>query len=138
VSPAPEAPESSANIPEVEYVDRRWTIPKKIWDQILEMAANSGINYAELVCMLLEDGIKVAMRLPVEHARPAPAPPPWTAVRIEGPKDQLVAQVNMRQVPDTDEIVTIKGTHYVVRQRAWAVAGDGLVGFLRVEEFQTS
>lgn len=115
-----------------KYVDRRWSLPKSTWDQVLEMAATTGINYAELVCMLLEDGIKVRMRIPIESTRPDPPPPPWTVVHVEL-DGKVLGRINMRQVPGMDEIVTVDGKSYVVLQRAWVVDKGEASAYLRVQ-----
>jgi hypothetical protein len=118
------------------YVDRRWTVPKSLWEQILEMAATSGINYAELVVILLEDGVKLRMRLPVEAARspepPPPPPPPWSEVYVEE-GEKLLGRLRMRQVPAPQEMLTIDGSNYLVVQRAWSVKAGEAAAFLRVE-----
>lgn len=125
--------------PDDGYVDRRWSVPKSLWEQILEMAANSGINFAELVVILLEDGLKLRMRLPVEAARspepPPPPPPPWSTVYVEE-GDKRLGRLNMRQVPAPGEMLTIDGNHYMVEQRAWSVKAGEAVAFLRVEAWE--
>ena len=118
-----------------DYVDRRWSVPKNLWEQILELAASSGINYAELVCVLLEDGLKLRMRIPVENSRPEPPPPPWSEVCVEL-DGKVLGRLRMRQVPGVDEILTVDGKSYVVRQRAWTVVKGETSAYLRVEEFK--
>jgi hypothetical protein len=126
-----QAPEVAEEDP---YVDRRWSIPRALWDQILEMANNTGINYAELVCMLLEDGLKIRMRIPIESARPDPPPPPWTVVHVEL-DGRVLGRINMRQVPAPDEVMTVDGKVYLVTQRAWTVTKGDAEAYLRVEVF---
>ena len=117
-----------------EYVDRRWSLPKATWEQLLEMAASTGINFAELLVILLEDGLKLRMRMPVEASRPEPPPPPWSEVCVEL-NDKVLGRLKMRQVPGVDEILTVDGKSFVVRQRAWIVAKCEAQAYLRVEEF---
>lgn len=121
------------------YVDRRWSVPKYLWEQILEMSSTSGINHAELVCILLEDGVKLRMRLPVESARapelPPPPPPPWLVVYVEEGEKRL-GRLNMRQVPAAGEFLTIDKTNYLVIQRAWSVKKGELAAYLRVETLE--
>jgi hypothetical protein len=127
--------EDEEDLPDEEpYVDRRWTLPKKLWDQILEMSESTGINYAELVCMLLEDGLKIRMRIPIESARPDPPPPPWTTCHVEH-NGKVLGRLNMRQVPAADEVLTVDGRSYLVVQRAWTVVKGEAEAYLRVEEF---
>ena len=125
-------PEKPNPDPHEGWVDRRWSVPKEVWDQILEMAAQSGIHYAELVVILVEEGIAVKMREPLERNKPPPLPPhPFTSVRIEGPDDRLIAKRDLRQVPAPGEILTLEGRNYVVDQRAWGLAEE-VVAYLRV------
>jgi hypothetical protein len=122
---------------EEEYVDRRWSIPKSLWDQVLEAAAATGINFAELVVRFLEDGLKMHMREPVvraTQAKPKPAPDPWTVVYVEE-GEKVLGRLNMRQVPSVDEILTVDGSNYVVRQRAWTAQKGVVSAYLRVEGF---
>jgi hypothetical protein len=135
-----EVAESVADVkPDDGYVDRRWSVPKSLWEQILEMAATSGINYAELLVILLEDGVKLRMRLPVESARapepPPPPPPPWMVVYVEE-GEKLLGRLNMRQVPASGELLTIDTANYKVLQRAWSVKKGELAAYLRVEAFE--
>ena len=125
------------------YVDRRWSVPKCLWEQIIEMSSTSGINYAELVVILLEDGVKLRMRLPVEAARspePPPAPPPpWSEVHVvleEGESERKLGRLKMRQVPASGELLTIDGVHYEVNERAWSVKAGEAAAFLRVGKFK--
>ncbi len=118
-----------------DYVDRRWSLPRPLWEQILEIAASSGINFAELVCILLADGIKVHMRIPVERAaKLKPPPDPWTVVYVEK-GTTVLGRLNMRQVPGVDEILTVDGKNYIVCQRAWVAADGEVSAYLRVEEY---
>jgi hypothetical protein len=114
------------------YVDRRWSVPKPLWDQLLELAADTGINYAELVNICLEDGLKLRMRLPVERARPKPPPPPWLVVYVEQ-GGKVLGRLNMRQVPAEGEVLTIDGASFVVQERAWTVKDGDAAAYLRVE-----
>jgi hypothetical protein len=136
--PSPFTPTTPAAAPEDDgFVDRRWSVPKDVWDQILEMAAQTGINYAELVVMLLEDGIKVRMRIPVEQARGQKPAVPWSVVHVEL-GNKLLGRLNMRQVPGPDEVLTIDGKSYLVTQRAWQVVKGLASAYIRVEAFEAA
>jgi hypothetical protein len=121
------------------WVDRRWSVPKTVWDQILEMASHSGIHYAELTAMLLEDGIKVRMREPLVAAMPPPpAPDPWTVTYVQDDKGKDLGKLELRQVPSKSEILSLEGKSYVVTQRAWSASDGQTVAFLRVRPWQPS
>lgn len=122
--------------PHEGWVDRKWSVPKSTWDQILEMAAHSGIHYAELVAMLLEDGIKVRMREPLVRALPPPpAPDPWTVTYMEDDKGNFLGKLQLRQVPAKGEVVAVGKQSYKVVQRAWSVKDAAATAFLRLTAF---
>ena len=70
----------------------------------------------------------------LERTRP-PGPPTGTRIRIEF-ENKLLLSTYSRAVPAQDEIVSVNGEPYVVKQRAWSATANGLVAYLRVTPYE--
>jgi len=104
------------------------TIQGPVADKVRAYAAAAKVDEDTAVVTLLDLGYQ-ARSEQIEAAQPKP--PKGTTVRFELDGQVLLTTASYA-VPTQGEIVTLKGSHYEVVQRAWSAAANGLMAYLRL------
>lgn len=116
---------------EPELVGRRLTLPKDLWEEIVELAARTGAHPADVIVALIRvgmqadsDGLTRPLRKHVVGTQ--------TMLEINGKVRRVIT---CSQVPPVGEILGLDGENYVVVQRAWNVHQDTMRAYLRLEPY---
>lgn len=131
-----EEPGADPKDPEEEFTHRRLAIPNELWGRILKLADSTGLNYKDLVIVLLEDGVTVRAWEGERFGVPdKPSVSPLTKVLIElGQK--IVGTAFLTSVPGKGETITWREKAYVVQERAWALGTRKATAYLRVKPWK--
>jgi len=115
---------------------RRLPIPHDVWDSVLKLAESKGVNYQDLVPILISDGLTVRSWEAEKFPNLKPLPP-WPSLanvvlEVNGKK---IGDALLAHVPREGETVMWKGTPFTVEERAWSL-GEVTTAYLRLRPWR--
>lgn len=125
-----------SNKEDEDLVSRRVSIPRKLWEEILELSDSSGVHYQDMTTNLIELGIQVQHaqnRLRPRTVIQTGTPTVITIVDDAGTELEVRKPVVLAQVPPAGESLSFRRKNYKVLWRGWSVAGEGKA-YLRIRE----